>query len=111
MASTPEISIAIILVNWDGYAYTKACLDSLEKVPEPAFQVILVDNGSQNSEGEQLKAQFPQVHLIANQDNLGFTGGNNVGIRYALEQGFEQVLLLNNDTTVAPSFLRNSKLL
>ncbi len=106
MASTPEISIAIILVNWDGYAYTKACLDSLEKVPEPAFQVILVDNGSQNSEGEQLKAQFPQVHLIANQDNLGFTGGNNVGIRYALEQGFEQVLLLNNDTTVAPSFLK-----
>jgi GT2 family glycosyltransferase len=106
MASTPEISVAIILVNWNGYGYTKACLDSLEKVTEPAFQVILVDNGSQNSEGEQLKAQFPQVHLIANQDNLGFAGGNNVGIRYALEQGFEQVLLLNNDTTVAPSFLK-----
>lgn len=106
MASTPEISVAIILVNWNGYAYTKACLDSLEKVTEPAFQVILVDNGSQNSEGEQLKALFPQVHLIANQNNLGFTGGNNVGIRYALEQGFEQVLLLNNDTTVTPSFLK-----
>jgi GT2 family glycosyltransferase len=106
MASTPEIPVAIILVNWNGYAYTKACLASLEKVTGPALQVILVDNGSQNSEGEQLKAQFPQVHLIANQDNLGFAGGNNVGIRYALEQGFEQVLLLNNDTTVAPSFLK-----
>jgi GT2 family glycosyltransferase len=106
MASTPEISVAIILVNWNGYGYTKACLDSLEKVTEPAFQVILVDNGSQNSEGEQLKAKFPHIHLIANKDNLGFAGGNNVGIRYALEQGFEQVLLLNNDTTVAPSFLK-----
>jgi GT2 family glycosyltransferase len=106
MASTPEISVAIILVNWNGYAYTQACLESLEKVKEPAFQVVLVDNGSQNSEGEQLKARFPQVHLIANPDNLGFAGGNNVGIRYALEQGFEQVLLLNNDTTVTPSFLQ-----
>lgn len=106
MASTPEISVAIILVNWNGYAYTQACLNSLEKVTEPAFQVILVDNGSQYSEGEQLKAQFPHIHLIANLDNLGFAGGNNVGIRYAVEQGFEQVLLLNNDTTVAPSFLK-----
>jgi len=106
MASTPEISVAILLVNWNGYAYTQACLESLEKVKEPAFQIILVDNGSQNSEGEQLKARFPQVHLIANPDNLGFAGGNNVGIRYALEQGFDQVLLLNNDTTVTPSFLQ-----
>jgi GT2 family glycosyltransferase len=106
MASTPEVSVAIILVNWNGYAFTKACLASLEKVTEPSFQVILVDNGSQNSEGEQLKAQFPHVHLIANQDNLGFAGGNNVGIRYALEHGFEQVLLLNNDTTVSPFFLK-----
>jgi GT2 family glycosyltransferase len=74
MASTPEISVAIILVNWNGYAYTLACLESLEKVKEPGFQVILVDNGSQNSEGEQLKARFPNIHLIANQDNLGFAG-------------------------------------
>ena len=42
MASTPEITVAIILVNWNGYAYTQACLASLEKVTEPAFQVILV---------------------------------------------------------------------
>jgi hypothetical protein len=106
MASTPEVSVAIILVNWNGYAYTQACLESLEKVKEPAFQVILVDNGSQNSEGEQLKARFPNIHLIANPDNLGFAGGNNVGIRYALEEGFDQVLLLNNDTLVDPYFLK-----
>ncbi|MDA0313858.1 MAG: glycosyltransferase family 2 protein [Bacteroidetes bacterium] len=106
MASTTEISVALILVNWNGYAYTKACLESLKEVKEPAFQVILVDNGSQETEGERLKALFPQVHLIVNQENLGFAGGNNVGIRYALEQGFEQVLLLNNDTSVKPSFLK-----
>lgn len=106
MASTPESTVAIILVNWNGSAYTKACLESLEKVKEPAFQVVLVDNASQEPEGEQLKALFPQLHLIANSENLGFTGGNNVGIRYALTQGFDQVLLLNNDTLVDPPFLK-----
>jgi GT2 family glycosyltransferase len=105
MASTPECSVAIILVNWNGFAYTKACLASLEKVKNPAFQVVLVDNASKEPEGEQLKALFPQVHLIANAENLGFTGGNNVGIRYALAQGFDQVLLLNNDTLVDSDFL------
>lgn len=105
MASTPECSVAIILVNWNGFTYTKACLESLEKVNTSAFQVVLVDNASKEGEGEQLKALFPQVHLIANAENLGFTGGNNVGIRYALTQGFDQVLLLNNDTLVDPDFL------
>ncbi len=106
MASTPEIPVAIILVNWNGYAYTKACIESLGEVKEPSFQIILVDNGSQEAEGERLKAHFPQIQLIVNQDNLGFAGGNNVGIRNALEKGFEQVLLLNNDTTVKPTFLK-----
>lgn len=105
MASTPESSVAIILVNWNGFAFTKACLESLEKVSGPLFQVILVDNASQEPEGAQLKSLFPQLHLIVNSENLGFTGGNNVGIRYALAQGFDQVLLLNNDTLVDPDFL------
>jgi GT2 family glycosyltransferase len=106
MASTPESTVAIILVNWNGFAYTKACLESLEKVEESAFQVVLVDNASREPEGDRLKALFPQLHLITNSENLGFTGGNNVGIRYALSQGFDQVLLLNNDTLVDPYFLK-----
>lgn len=106
MASTPECSVAIILVNWNGFTYTKACLESLEKVTTSAFQVVLVDNASKEPEGERLKALFPQIHLITNSENLGFTGGNNVGLRYALTQGFDQVLLLNNDTLVDPGFLK-----
>lgn len=106
MASTPECSVAIILVNWNGFTYTKACLESLEKVNTSAFQVVLVDNASKEPEGQQLKALFPQIHLITNSENLGFTGGNNVGLRYALTQGFDQVLLLNNDTLVDPGFLK-----
>lgn len=106
MASTPESLVAIILVNWNGFAYTKACLESLEAVKTPSFLVVLVDNASREHEGEQLKQLFPHIHLIINPDNLGFAGGNNVGIRYALTQGVDQVLLLNNDTLVDPLFLQ-----
>lgn len=105
MAFISETSVAIILVNWNGLEFTLACLASLRKVDYPTFKVILVDNASSNEEGLRIKKAFPEIHLIQNQENLGFTGGNNVGIRYALEQGFSHVLLLNNDTEVKPDFL------
>lgn len=97
--------IALILVNWNGYAYTRACLLSLEEVPTPKFQVILVDNGSKEKEGIRLREEFPHLHLIETEENLGFAGGNNVGLRYALKQGYSYVVLLNNDTLVSPNFL------
>ncbi|WP_026952551.1 glycosyltransferase family 2 protein [Algoriphagus mannitolivorans] len=105
MASTPEISVAIILVNWNGLEYTEACLESLRQVDYPNFKVVVVDNASANPEGKQLKTSFPEIELIQNSQNLGFAGGNNVGICWALEQGFSHVCLLNNDTQVAPDFL------
>lgn len=105
MVSTPEVSVAIILVNWNGLEYTEACLNSLRKVDFPNFKVVLVDNASTQDEGTKLKAFFPEIELIQNTKNLGFAGGNNVGIRWALENGFSHVCLLNNDTQVAPDFL------
>lgn len=105
MASIPDASVAIILINWNGYVYTEACLGSLRKVDFPNFKVILVDNDSQNREGKRLNKAFPEIELIENSENLGFAGGNNSGIRYALEKGFSHVLLLNNDTIVEPDFL------
>lgn len=105
MASTPDPSVAIILVNWNGFEFTAACLDSLRKVDYLDFRVILVDNASQNQEGQRLKKAFPEIDLIGNSENLGFAGGNNSGIRQALDQGYSHVLLLNNDTIVEPDFL------
>lgn len=105
MAFTPDSSVAIILVNWNGLEFTRACLSSLEKVDYPDFQVILVDNDSKKPEGQVLKKEFPKTLLLENEHNLGFAGGNNVGIRKALEMGFTHVLLLNNDTIVEPDFL------
>jgi len=105
VAFTPDSSVPIILVNWNGLEFTRACLASLEKVDYPDFQVILVDNASQNPEGKVLKEAFPKILLLENEQNLGFAGGNNVGIRKALEMGFSHIMLLNNDTEVEPDFL------
>ena len=105
MAFTPDPSIAIILVNWNGYAFTVACLDSLRQLEFPDFKVILVDNASQNEEGKKLKNEFSEIDLIENRANLGFAGGNNVGIKKALDEGYSHVMLLNNDTLVEPDFL------
>ncbi|MEP0713335.1 glycosyltransferase family 2 protein [Algoriphagus sp.] len=105
MAFTHDPSVAIILVNWNGYAFTAACLRSLRLVDFPDFKVILVDNGSENQEGKKLKEEFSEIELIETHSNLGFAGGNNVGIRRALQDGFSHVMLLNNDTEVEPDFL------
>ena len=99
-------SVAIILVNWNGLDYTLACIDSLKAVTYTNFQVIVVDNGSQEEQVATLRS-LASIHLIENEENLGFTGGNNVGIEYALAQGFDQIMLLNNDTEVAPNFLEH----
>jgi Predicted glycosyltransferases len=105
VAFIPNPSVAIILVNWNGQEFTRACLSSLEKVDFPDFQVILVDNDSKKPEGQVLKKEFPKLVLLENEQNLGFAGGNNVGIRKALEMGFSHLMLLNNDTLVEPDFL------
>ncbi|GMQ31367.1 glycosyltransferase family 2 protein [Algoriphagus confluentis] len=105
MAFTPDSSVAIILVNWNGLEYTRACLHTLEKVDFPDFQIILVDNDSKKPEGQVLKKEFPKLVLLENEQNLGFAGGNNVGIRKALDIGFSHLMLLNNDTLVEPDFL------
>ena len=73
----------------------------------PNVSVIVVDNGSTDESSEKLKRYMMQdnEHLVCMEDNLGFSGGNNVGIQYAIENGAEFICLLNNDTVVEPDFL------
>lgn len=95
----------IIMLNWDQVDLTIACLESLAVISYPNARIVLVDNGSKDDSVFRIKRQFPQVYIIQNEENLGFSEGNNQGIEYALAQGAEYVLLLNNDTVVAPDFL------
>jgi len=97
--------VVIIILNWNGLRDTIACLESLSRLDYPRYQVVVVDNGSTDGSAEAIREGFPDVALIKNGENLGFTGGNNVGLRYALAQGADYTLLLNNDTEVAPDFM------
>lgn len=105
MMNYPKVSI--IILNWNGLEDTIECLESLRKITYPNYEVILVDNGSERNDAKVLRERFGNyIHLIENDRNYGFAGGNNIGIRYALENlSPNYVLLLNNDTVVAPDFL------
>ena len=96
--------IPIIILNWNGIQDTLECLDSLMQQTHQNFQVYLVDNGSEASDVHTLKEKFnkhPKIQLTLNQENLGFTKGNNEILRkYILPNpDYKYVLLLNNDTT------------
>jgi GT2 family glycosyltransferase len=97
--------IAIIILNWNGMQDTLACLQSLEKLSYPHFEVIVVDNGSTDGSAQAIRAQFPQYQLIETGANLGFAEGNNRGIRKGIEEGADLLFLLNNDTLVASDIL------
>jgi len=94
-----------VTVNWNRCQDTLACLVSLGKLNYPNLRCLLVDNGSDDGSPQAIAAQFPNVELIINQRNLGFSAGCNVGLRHALEQGADLVFLLNNDTIVDPAAL------
>jgi GT2 family glycosyltransferase len=93
-------SVVVVLLNWCAEELTRDCVESLRRTDYRKLSVILVDNGSPDGSGERLRRAFPDLCHIQTGSNLGFTGGNNVAIGRALADGYEYVLLLNNDTTV-----------
>jgi GT2 family glycosyltransferase len=98
-------SVMIVVLNWNGLSDTLDCLMSLQRLDYPDCKVVVVDNGSVDGSVEVVRTRFPGIMLVENEENLGYAGGNNVGLRYALAQGMDYVLLLNNDTEVAPDFV------
>lgn len=100
-------SVAVIVLNWNQADLTVGCLRSLlaADYPSDRLRVILVDNASQDDTVERVRREFPTVQLLVNAANLGFSEGNNVGIRHALLGAPDFVMLLNNDTVVAPDMI------
>ncbi len=105
MSRNCQPKIAIILLNWNGKKDTLECLASLEGVNYSNFHPIVVDNGSNDDSVLAIRQSHPHIPLLENGANLGFAGGNNLGIEWALRHHAEWILLLNNDTTVDSDFL------
>jgi hypothetical protein len=97
---------AIVVLNWRNAEGTVACLDSLTRITMPDAKVIVVDNGSADDSVPAIRRYHPDITLLETSANLGYAGGNNVGIRWALEHGAEYVGVLNNDVLVDPDFLQ-----
>lgn len=101
-----EPLVYIILVNYNGFSDTLECIESIRNITYKNYKIIVVDNKSTDEpEKEQLLFLRANTIYIQSESNLGFSGGNNIGIRYAKENNADYVLLLNNDTTVEPDFL------
>jgi GT2 family glycosyltransferase len=98
--------VYIVILTWNQYALTADCLRSLKSIEYQDSRIVVVDNASQDGTVDKLRSEFgDQIDLICSQTNLGYSEGNNVGIRHALEHGAGYVMLLNNDTTVHPGFV------
>ncbi len=100
-AGSTKSSLWIILVNYKGGLDTIECLSSI-RADAPDAHVVVVDNCSEDDSVDLIRSTHPWVQLIESKSNLGFTGGNNTGIKLALENGAKFIWLLNNDTVVEP---------
>jgi len=94
--------VSIITINFNQTEVTCQLLTSLQKVTYPNFEVIIVDNASVKDDPDPISTRFPEFQLVKSPVNLGFAGGNNLGI---LRSVGSYILLLNNDTEVDPGFL------
>lgn len=94
----------VVVLNFHGREDTEACVASILDGSSSAL-VLVVDNGSHDGTVESVRSRWPDVETIQNADNLGFAGGMNTGLRWALDRDAEAVTVLNNDTVVPPGVL------
>ncbi|MDH7514641.1 MAG: glycosyltransferase family 2 protein [Bacteroidota bacterium] len=100
----PSAIFAVIL-NYNGFDDTVRCLASIEAAGYDGLRIVLVDNASPSGDGARLKERYPSHAVILRGRNDGYAAGMNAGIRHALAQGAEYVLVMNNDLVVEPGFL------
>lgn len=100
-----QISVSVIVLNWNGKHFLGRCLGSLLDQSYPDYEILLVDNGSTDRSVEFVKESFGKnatLRIIALKENYGFCKGNNIGIKHA---NGDYIIILNNDTEVTESFI------
>lgn len=93
--------VYLIVLNWNHFQETIECVRSIKQLNYSDYRILVVDNKSENNSVKEIQRQIgSQIHLILNPSNLGFAAGNNVGIKFALKNDADYVVLLNNDTYI-----------
>ncbi|KHD38450.1 rhamnosyltransferase [Clostridium acetobutylicum] len=97
--------IYIIILNYNAYEDTLECVKSIGNIDYDNYELVLVDNSSTDDSYVKLKESLPSYNIIKSKENLGYANGNNIGIKYALENGADYICILNNDVVVEKDFL------
>lgn len=103
----PGIKIGVIVLNYNGWKNTLECVKSLKQSRKhlKEVEIIVVDNNSIDNSVSHL-SKIEGISLICNKENLGYSGGNNIGIKYALKNHCDSILIINNDTFVDELFFK-----
>lgn len=100
--------VAVVVLNYKGWQDSIKCVKSLFAQTYPTFHVVLIENGSHDGSAEELrKLKDPHLTYMEEEANTGFTGGVNIGIRWAMENSYDCVALFNNDAHAEPDWLEN----
>lgn len=103
MSQTPRV--VLVILTWNRRDDTLRCVASLSRLTYPNCVPVVVDNASSDGTVAALRARYPELTILENPQNLGYAGGSNVGIRWALAHAAEYVLIINNDTEVTPDMV------
>jgi len=98
--------VGVVLLNCNGGKFTLACIQSLLSGTMKPDKIIVVDNASADGSDDEIASSFPDIRLIRNKVNVGFTTGNNIGIRELVDQGYGYIWVLNNDTELERGCLK-----
>lgn len=97
--------VYVIVLNWNGKEHLEECFRSLMGLDYTNVRFLMVDNAARDGMTDYVSSHFSSVEIIPLKQNIGFGGGNNVGIRHAIKQGADYIALLNNDTAVHPRWI------
>jgi len=95
-------TVLVSILNWNGLPDTLDCIARIAPSEGNTWDIVVIDNGSTQDPCLELKAQYPAIECIRLSHNIGFTGGQNIGMQLAIDRGYTSVLLLNNDCEIDP---------
>jgi len=97
--------VFVLILTWNTCDQVLTCLEHAVAVDYPNYEVVVIDNASQDGTSAAVRERYPDVTLLKNVENLGYAGGNNLGLRYALEHGAGYMLIVNSDTIMPSNLL------